>query len=111
MLKVSMSIHTIGLHPSYSRHELFRRSVTPYVETNRLRPRVRAIQKTRPMAYRAKLLGRALLADRTDPNCFWMLLSRNPEVAFLSTTATTTPAASLPKPAVTAAVTVGRVQL
>jgi hypothetical protein len=44
MLKVNMSIHTIGLHPSYSRHELFRRSVTPYLATNRLRPRVRLAQ-------------------------------------------------------------------
>ena len=45
------------------------------------------------------MLGRALLAVRTDPNRFWMLLSGNAEVAFPSTTAATTPAANLPAPA------------
>jgi hypothetical protein len=103
MLKVNMSIHTMHLPGEYSEHELFRRSVIPYLETNRLRPRVRAIQKTLPLAYRAKVLGRALLAVRTDPNRFWMLLSGNPEVALLSTTATTTPTANLPTPAAAAA--------
>jgi hypothetical protein len=77
MLKVNNSIHTIHLHSRYSEHELFQGSVTPYLETNRLRPRVRDIQKTLPIAYRAKVLGRALLALRTDPNRFWMLLSGN----------------------------------
>jgi hypothetical protein len=57
------------------------------------------IQQTRPIPYRAKVLGRALLAVRTDPNRFWMLLSGNAEVAFPSSTTTTTPAASLPTPA------------
>jgi hypothetical protein len=57
MLKVNMSIHTMRLpDPCYSNHELFLGSVIPYLETNRLRPRVRAIQKTRPIAYRAKVL-------------------------------------------------------
>jgi hypothetical protein len=49
------------------------------------------------------VLGRALLAVRTDPNRFWMLLLGNAEVAFPSTTATTTAAASLPTPANAAA--------
>jgi hypothetical protein len=89
MLKVNMSIHTLPLNPHYRQHKLFRRSVIPCLKTNRFRfrPRVRAIQKTRPIAYRTKVLGRALLAVRTDPNRFWMLLSGNPEVAFPSTTA------------------------
>jgi hypothetical protein len=60
MMKVNMSIHTIQLHECYSEHELFRGSVIPYLETNRLRPRLLAIQKTRPIPYRAKVLGRAL---------------------------------------------------
>jgi hypothetical protein len=81
MLKVSTSIHTLYLDSRYSEHELFRRSVIPYLETNRLRPRVRAIQKARPIPYRAKVLGRALLSARTDANSLWMLLSGNPEVA------------------------------
>jgi hypothetical protein len=99
MLKVNMSIHTILLYDeSYTQHELFRRSVIPYLETNRFRPRVRTIQKTRPIAYRAKLLGRALLAVRTDPNRFWMLLSGNPEVAFRSTTTTIAAAVDLLTP-------------
>ena len=53
--------------------------------------------------YRFKVLGRALLAVRSDPNRFWMLLSGNAEVVFPSTTATTTAAASLPTPANAAA--------
>jgi hypothetical protein len=48
---------------------------------------------TRPITYRSKVLGRALLAARTDPNRFWKLLSGNPEVAFPSVIA------SLPAPA------------
>jgi hypothetical protein len=99
MVKVNMSIHTIHLHDQYSKHELFRGSVIPYLETNMFRLRVRAIQKTIPFAYRAKVLGRALLAVRSDPNRFWMLLSGNAEVAFPSTTATTTLATNLPTPA------------
>jgi hypothetical protein len=96
MLKVNMSIHTIRLNPLYSQHELFRESVIPYLETNRFRPRLLAIQRTRPITYRSKVLGRALLSARTDANSFWMLLSGNAEVAFPSTTTTTTPAANPP---------------
>jgi hypothetical protein len=95
MLKVNMSIHIITVHAWYSNHELFQGSVVPYLQTNRFRPRLLAIQKTRPIAYRVKVLGRALLAVRTNPNSFWILLSGNPEVAFPSTTATTTLAANL----------------
>jgi hypothetical protein len=68
MMKMSMSIHTI--HSSYSEHELFQESVIPYLETNRFRLRVRAIRRTLPIPYRTKVLGRALLAARTDPNRF-----------------------------------------
>jgi hypothetical protein len=81
MLKVNMSIHTIPIEWCYSEHELFRGSVIPYLETNRLRPRVRAIQKSCPISYRAKVLGRALVATHTDVNSIWMLLSGNAEVA------------------------------
>jgi hypothetical protein len=94
MLRVNMSIHTINSVECYSEHELFRRSVIPCLETNRLRPRLLAIQKSRPDSYRAKVLGRALLAARTDVNSFWMLLSGNAEVALSPTTVTTTPASS-----------------
>jgi hypothetical protein len=103
MMKVNMTIHTIRMNSRYTQYESFRRSVIPYLETNRLRPHLLAIQRTRPQAYRAKVLGRALLAVRTDPNRFWMLLSGNAEVAFPSTTASNTAAASLPTPANTAA--------
>jgi hypothetical protein len=82
-VKTNMSIHTIYLDSRYRQHELFLGSVVPYLETNRFRPRVRAIQKTRPITYRAKVLEQALLAVRTDANSFWMLLSGNAEVAFL----------------------------
>jgi hypothetical protein len=85
MMKVNTSIHTIHLDLCdlcYSEQELYRGSVIPYLETNRLRPRLLAIQKVLPIEYRAKVLGRALLAVQTDTNRFWMLLSGNAEVAF-----------------------------
>jgi hypothetical protein len=106
MLKVNMSIHTMPLADDYREHELFQGSVIPYLETNRLRPRVRAIQKNLPdcvpcqgdgtscscCSYRCKQLLDAFI--RESGSC-----------AFSSTTATTTPAgANLPAPA-TAAVT------
>jgi hypothetical protein len=109
MVKVNLSIHTINLFDPYSKHELFRGSVIPYLETNRLRPRLLAIQKTRPISYRTKVLGRALLAARSDANSFWMLLSGNAEAAFPSTAATTTLAANLPTPATAAATSTSNV--
>jgi hypothetical protein len=104
MMKVNTSIHTIHLDACYSEHELYRRSVIPFLETNRFRPRLLAIQKTRLITYRSKVLERALLAVRTDLNRFWMLLSGNVEVAFASTIATTIVAAAvnLPAPATNA---------
>jgi hypothetical protein len=90
MMKVNMTIHTIRPPDrSYSDHELYRKSIVPYLETNRLRPRIHAIQKTHPITYRAKVLGRALLAARTNVNSFWMILSGNAEVSFPPTTAAT----------------------
>jgi hypothetical protein len=107
MMKMNLSLHTIHLPDHYSEHELFRGSVVPYLETNRFRPRLLAIQRTRPIPYRAKVLGRALLSARTDANSFWMLLSGNAEVAFPSRTTVAaanlhTPM-SLPTPATAAA--------
>jgi hypothetical protein len=97
MMKLNISIHSIRLHDRYSKHELFRGSVIPYLETNKFLPRVRAIQKTRPIAYRAKVLGAALFATRSDANSFWMLLSGNAEIAFpLTTVATSLPTAATP---------------
>jgi hypothetical protein len=93
MIKVNTSIHTLRVHPCYSEHEMYRGSVIPYLETNRLRPRLLAIQKTRPIVYRAKVLGRALLATRANANKFWMIISGNLEVAFPATTATIAAAA------------------
>jgi hypothetical protein len=101
MMKRNMSIHTIHLDAQDSQHELYRESVIPYLDTNRFRPRLLAIQQTRPIPYRAKVLGRALLSARTNTNSLWILLSGNAEVAFPSTTATT----GLPTPATTAAAT------
>jgi hypothetical protein len=99
MMKVNASIHTIHLDFRYNRHQLFRESVIPYLETNLFRPRLLAIQKTRPIVYRAKVLGRALLSVRTHPNRFWMLLSGNAEVSFPSRTTTIAAAANIPTPA------------
>jgi hypothetical protein len=106
MLKVNMSIHTIHLNSRYGQHEIYRESVIPYLETNRLRPRLLAIQKTHPITFRTKVLGRALQAVRTDPNRFWMLLSGNAEVAFPPKIATIAAAANLPTLATTAATSI-----
>jgi hypothetical protein len=109
MMKVNMSIHTIRLDPRYSQHELFRRSVIPYLETNRFRPRLLAIQQTRPIPYRTKVLGRALVSARTDANIIWILLSGNAEVAFPSTTASVAAAGNLTTAATAAATSTGSV--
>jgi hypothetical protein len=93
MMKVNMSIHTIRLNSKYSQNELFRGSVIPYLETNRFRPRLLAIQTTHPITYRSKVLGRALLSVGADANRFWMLLSGNADVAFPSRTTTIAAAA------------------
>jgi hypothetical protein len=105
-IKVNTSIHTIHLNDRFSHHELFRGSVIPYLETNRFRPSLLAIQRTRPIPYRAKVLGRALLSARTDANRFWMLLSGNAEVAFPSRSTTIAAAVNLPTPHATATTTV-----
>jgi hypothetical protein len=84
MMRMNVSIHKLCLHFCNHIDELYRESVIPYLETNWLRPRLLAIQKMRPIGYRAKVLGRALLAVRTDPNHFWMLLLGNPEVALVN---------------------------
>jgi hypothetical protein len=104
MLETNVSIHTIYLHSRLCRHELFRESVIPFLETNRFRPRLLAIQRIRPIMYRAKVLGRALLSARTDANRLWMPLSGNAEVVFPSTTATIAAVGNLTT-AATAAVT------
>jgi hypothetical protein len=70
------------LSDQFSYHELFQVSVISYLKTDRFRPRLLAIQKTRPITYRAGVLGRAFLAARTDANPFWIPLSGNAEVAF-----------------------------
>jgi hypothetical protein len=98
MLRVNQSIHTIYFDPHYS--QLYQGSVAPYLETNKFRPRLLAIQKTSPFPHRVKVLGRALLATRIDPNLFWMLLSGNAEILFPSTTT-----ANFPSPVVIAATT------
>jgi hypothetical protein len=85
MMKANTLIHTItfvGVVRMY--FDFFRESIVPYLERNRLRPRVCAIQEALPHSFRARVLGRALLAARSDANRFWMLLSGNAEVAFPS---------------------------
>jgi hypothetical protein len=59
---VIMLIHTLHMSPRYSLQELFRGPVVIHLETNRLQPRVRVTQKARPLMYRAKVLGRALVS-------------------------------------------------
>jgi hypothetical protein len=103
MMKSNTLIHTIHVDSRYSKHEIYRESVIPYLKTNRFRPRLLAIQKTSPIEYRAKVLGQALLATRTDANSFWMMLSGNSEVAFPPSTSTFAATANPLTPAITAA--------
>jgi hypothetical protein len=103
MLKVNTSIRYVCLDQCLFSTNFYHESIIPHLETNRFRPDLLAIQKTRPHVYRAKVLGRSLLAVRTDPNQFWMLLSGNAEVAFPPRTANITATASLPAPATDAA--------
>jgi hypothetical protein len=90
MVKANTLIHTIRLWELYESNGFFRESIVPYLERNRLRPRVCAIQEALPHSFRARVLGRALLAARSDANRFWMLLSGNAEVAFPSRSGTAT---------------------
>jgi hypothetical protein len=103
MMKSNTLILTIHVDSRYSKHETYRESVIPYLKTNRFRSRLLAIQKTRPIEYRAKVLGQTLLATRTDANSFWMILSGNTEVAFPPSTTTVTATANPLTPAITAA--------
>jgi hypothetical protein len=98
MMKINMSIIIIRLHDRSSQHEIFREAVIPYLEANRLRPHLLAIQKTRPFTSRAKILERALLPARTDGNKCWMRLSGNAESAFPSRRSTTIAAAMYEPP-------------
>jgi hypothetical protein len=100
MMRVNTSIRRIGLDSRFTEHDIYRDSVIPYLKTNRLRSLLLAIQRTHPITYRAKILGRALLTARYDVNLFWLLLSGNAEVAFPSTAVTTTRVANLPTPAI-----------
>ncbi len=45
MMQMNISIHTIHLDTISRQHKLVRGSIIPYLETNRLRPRLLAIQK------------------------------------------------------------------
>jgi hypothetical protein len=55
-----MSIHTIRRLPDdYSERELFRGSVIPYLEMNRLRPRVHAIPKNSPTSVPCQGAGKS----------------------------------------------------
>jgi hypothetical protein len=83
MLKKNTSIRRIH-GPVSNQYQLLPRDDPTLSRTNRLRPRVRAIQKTRPITYRAKVLGLALLSARTNVKRVWTLLSGNAEVAFPS---------------------------
>ncbi len=61
MISVNTSIHTINVDSRYSELEIYQESVIPYLEANRFRPRVLAIQTACPIAYRATVLGRVLV--------------------------------------------------
>jgi hypothetical protein len=99
VMEGNISIHAIHVCDLYSEHELFRGSVIPYLETNGLRRRVRAIQKLAQLLTVPRFWDERFLLFEPMQIAFGCFLSGNPEVAFPSTTTTTTPAANLPTPA------------
>jgi hypothetical protein len=86
MMKANTVLHTIDLSLHESDHEIYTESILPYLETNRYRPRVFAIQKA-DFQIRRALLGRALQTElvQNDSNLRWMLLSGNPDIVVQST--------------------------
>jgi hypothetical protein len=66
VLKVNTTIHTIRVESCCSEHDIYRESVIPYLEMNQFQPRLLAIQKTRPITYRAKTSAASMMATLTS---------------------------------------------
>jgi hypothetical protein len=90
MLKVNTSIHTILSIEHYSEHELS--EDRSFLISRQSAAAATSHPESMAGSY-VKVLGRALLATRTDVNSLWMLYPGMP-AAPSSTAATTTPAPS-----------------
>jgi hypothetical protein len=77
MVQENTILQTITLFEEERDHQIYTEEIIPYLETNRYRPRVLAVKKTKDRPFREKVLGRALYSVRSNPNLVWMLLSEN----------------------------------
>jgi hypothetical protein len=77
MMQRNTSVHTVTLSGKESDQKIYMADILPLLETNRYRPRVLAVKKTKDKPFREKVLGRALDSVKTDPNLLWMFLSEN----------------------------------
>jgi hypothetical protein len=77
MMKENTVLHTITLWEGERDEKIYMEEISPYLETNRYRPRVVAVKKTTERLFREKVLGRALDCVKSNPNLVWMFLSEN----------------------------------
>jgi hypothetical protein len=69
MMQQNTVLHTIHLSERERDEQIYTEEIHPYLETNRYRPRVLAVNE--------QVLGRAVYSVRSNPNLVWMLLSEN----------------------------------
>jgi hypothetical protein len=77
MMRYNTILHTINLSKDERDEQIYTESILPYLKTNRYRPRVLAVEKTKERPFRERMLGRALASVKTDANLVWMFLSEN----------------------------------
>jgi hypothetical protein len=77
MMQQNTVLQTIHLSEDERDEQIYTEEIHPYLETNRYRPRVLAVKKTKDRPFREKVLGRGLYSVRRNPNLVWMLLSEN----------------------------------
>jgi hypothetical protein len=77
MMQENTSMHTVELSDKERDDQIYIAEISPYLETNRYRPRVLAVNKTIERPFREKVLGRALFSVKSNPNLVWMFLSEN----------------------------------
>jgi hypothetical protein len=77
MMEHNTILQTVHLSEEECDQQIYTEAILPYLETNRYRPRVHAIKKTKDRPFREKVLGRAVYSVNWNPNLLWMLLSEN----------------------------------
>jgi hypothetical protein len=85
MMQRNTVLHTIDLSVDERDEQIYTQDISPYLETNRYRPRLLAIKKA-GLSLRRPLLGLALQTQsvRNDSNLLWIFLSGNADVVLPS---------------------------